>query len=152
MLLLKILNVNSAPLNFIYNWKSRNKHRCALANAGKTLSKGAEHSSWLYRSCGTFYISREASSAERRYRKEIWREKNYMHMGAFSTRTCLLLPLSSSPPPLSPANAIRRAAGLRAISAPSHPLPPPPLDYGQILAASPKVEDGLHFGDCEYGS
>ncbi len=30
--------------------------------------------------------------------------------------------------------------------------PPPPQDYGQILAASPKVEDGLHFGDCEYDS
>jgi hypothetical protein len=75
-----------------------------------------------------------------------------MHMGAFSTRTCLLLPLSSSPPPLSPANAIRRAAGLRVISSPSRPSPPPPLYYGQILAASPKVGDGLHFGDCEYDS
>jgi hypothetical protein len=42
-LLLKILNVNSAPLNFIYNWKSFGKHHCALANADKTLSKGAEH-------------------------------------------------------------------------------------------------------------
>ncbi len=36
------------------------------------------------------------------------------------------------------------------------PFPPPhtpPLqDYRQILATSPKVEEGLHFGDCEYGS
>jgi hypothetical protein len=34
-------------LNFIYNWKSRDKHFCALANASKTLSAiytGAEHS------------------------------------------------------------------------------------------------------------
>ncbi len=29
-------------------------------------------------------------------------------------------------------------------------VPPPPQDYGQILAVFPKVEDGLHFGDCEY--
>jgi hypothetical protein len=34
---LKILNVTSAALCFIYNWKSRDKHRCALANAGKKL-------------------------------------------------------------------------------------------------------------------
>jgi hypothetical protein len=27
---------------------------------------------------------------------------------------------------------------------------PPPEDYRQILAASPKLEDGLHFEDCEY--
>jgi hypothetical protein len=32
------------------------------------------------------------------------------------------------------------------------PSLPPPEDYGQILAASPKVEDGLHFGDCKYDS
>jgi hypothetical protein len=44
-----------------------------------------------------FFLLREASTAERRYRKERWSE-NYMHMGAFSTRTHLLLPLSSSPP------------------------------------------------------
>jgi hypothetical protein len=37
-------------------------------------------------------------------------------------------------------------------------LPPPLLphtpqqDYRQILATSPKVEDGLHLGACEYGS
>ncbi len=60
--------------------------------------------------------------------------------------------LSPPSPPLSPpSNVITRAVGLRAISAP--PLsPPPPQDYGQILAASPKVEDGLRFGDCEYDS
>jgi hypothetical protein len=43
--MLRILNVNSAPLIFICHWKSPNKHRCALANAGKTLcesSKGPE--------------------------------------------------------------------------------------------------------------
>jgi hypothetical protein len=28
---------NIAPLKYIYNWKSRNKHRCAMANAGKTV-------------------------------------------------------------------------------------------------------------------
>ncbi len=55
---------------------------------------------YVYCSCGTFFISREDSTAERRYRKERWSE-NYMHMAAFSTRTCLLLPLSSFPP-LSP--------------------------------------------------
>jgi hypothetical protein len=48
-------------------------------------------------------------------------------------------PLAPPPPP---------AAGLRFISSPFQP--PPPLDYGQILAASPEVEDGLRFGDCEY--
>ncbi len=39
----------------------------------------------MYRSCGTFFILREASTAERRYKKERWSE-NYMHMAAFSTR------------------------------------------------------------------
>ncbi len=44
--MIRILNVNSAPLIFIYNWKSPNKYRCAPANAGKTLcesSNGPEH-------------------------------------------------------------------------------------------------------------
>jgi hypothetical protein len=44
-----------------------------------------------------FFILREAATAERRYKKERWSE-NYMHMAAFSTRTYLLLPLSSFPP------------------------------------------------------
>ncbi len=36
---------------------------------------------------------------------------------------------------------------------PLTPTPsPPPLDYGQILAASLKVEDCLYFGDCKYDS
>jgi hypothetical protein len=34
---MKALNVSKAPLIFIYNWKSRNEHHCALANAGKTI-------------------------------------------------------------------------------------------------------------------
>ncbi len=95
-----------------------------------------------------FFISREAATAERRYEKERWSE-NYLHMAAFSTRTCLL-PLSPTPPPLltPPSNAITRAVGLHSILAP----PPPPEDYRQILATSPKVENGLHFRDCEYGS
>ncbi len=33
---------------------------------------------------------------------------------------------------------------------PSHT--PPKQDYSQILAASAKIEDGLHLGACEYGS
>jgi hypothetical protein len=37
VLVLKILNVTSAALCFIYNRKNRDKHRCALANAGKKL-------------------------------------------------------------------------------------------------------------------
>jgi hypothetical protein len=56
------------------------------------------------------FISREAATAELRYKKE--------------------------------RNAITWAAGLCSISAPPHN---PPEDYGQILATSPKVEDGLHF-------
>jgi len=47
VLLLKILNVNSAPLNFMYNWKIRNKHCCVLTNAGNT-DKGAEHLSRIF--------------------------------------------------------------------------------------------------------
>jgi hypothetical protein len=43
-----------------------------------------------------------------------------MHMAAFSTRTCLLLPLSSFPPPLSlpPFKCDQSACA---------PFPPPPL-------------------------
>jgi hypothetical protein len=37
MHVLKILNVTSAAFCFIYNWKSSDKHRCAIANAGKKL-------------------------------------------------------------------------------------------------------------------
>ncbi len=33
----KNIEVNSAPLNFIYNWKRRDKHLCALAYAVKIL-------------------------------------------------------------------------------------------------------------------
>ncbi len=67
-----------------------------------------------------FFISRKAATAERRYKKERWSE-NYIHMAAFSTRTCLLSlsPPSPLPPLLTPpTNAITRAASLRAISAP----------------------------------
>jgi hypothetical protein len=42
LILLKIFYVNSAQLNFIYSWKSRDKHRCSLANAGKTLFPKAQ--------------------------------------------------------------------------------------------------------------
>jgi hypothetical protein len=38
----KILNVDSVPLNFIYNWKIRDKHCCALVNAGKTVDFSSE--------------------------------------------------------------------------------------------------------------
>jgi hypothetical protein len=61
-----------------------------------------------------------------------------MHMAAFSTRTCLLVPLSSFPPfpPLTPPlNAITRAASLRAISAPPTSPPPPRglwTDFGNL--------------------
>ncbi len=86
------------------------------------------------------------ATAERRYKKERWSD-NYMHMAAFSTyKDMFTLPsllLHPSPPLTPPSNAITRAAGLRALSAP-HP-PPPPEDYGQILATSPKVEVGLLF-------
>ncbi len=98
-----------------------------------------------------FFISREAATAERRYKKEKCSE-NYMHRAAFSTRTCLLLPLSSFPPPPShspPSNAI---TGEPACAPFPDPPSPPPEDYGQISAASPKVEDGLQFGVCEYDS
>ncbi len=57
--------------------------------------------------------------------------------------------LAPPPPPLPPPDAIRRAAGLRVNSSPSHPFPSP-LDLERFSVTSPKVEDGLHFGDCEY--
>ncbi len=63
------------------------------------------------------------------------------------------LPLPSLPPllPLNPPyKGDNRAAGLRSISAP--PPQHPHEDYGQILATSLKVEDGLRLGTCEYGS
>ncbi len=41
------------------------------------------------------------------------------------------------------------AACPRFISTPPHT---PHEDYGQILATSPRVEDGLHLEVCEYGS
>ncbi len=75
-----------------------------------------------------------------------------MHMAAFSART-YLLSLSPPSPPLSlpPINAITGQLACAPISAP--PLPhTPQQDYGQILATSPKVEDGPHLGVCEYGS
>jgi hypothetical protein len=48
----------------------------------------------VYRSCGTFFISREAATAEQRYEKER-QSGSYMHMAAFSARTYLI---SLSPP------------------------------------------------------
>jgi hypothetical protein len=67
----------------------------------------------------------------------------------------LLLPHLPPPPHCTsvapPAAMLSGLEGWRR-APPSPPIPPPPLDYGQIFAASPKVEDGLHFGDCEYDS
>jgi hypothetical protein len=40
MCLLKIVNINSAPLNFISNLKCRNKHRCAIANDAVNVHRG----------------------------------------------------------------------------------------------------------------
>jgi hypothetical protein len=74
-----------------------------------------------------------------------------MHMGAFSTRTHLLLPLSSSPP-LSPPFKCDKQGSWPALHFLPLTPPPPQLDYGQILAALPKIEDGLHFVDCECDS
>jgi hypothetical protein len=51
--------------------------------------------------------------------------------------------------PLPHLDVITEAACPSSISAP--PILPQE-DYGQILATSSKVEDGLHLGVCEYGS
>jgi hypothetical protein len=79
-----------------------------------------------------------------------------MHMAAFSAFSARTYLLSLSPPsPLPPLltppfKCDIRAAGLRSHFRP--PPTPPQEDYGQILATSLKVEDGLHLGVCEYGS
>ncbi len=63
-----------------------------------------------------------------------------------------------APPPLPlplPPRCDKRGSRPALHFLPLTPPPPPPcpsLDYGQILAASPKAKDGLHFGDCEYDS
>jgi hypothetical protein len=59
MLLLKILNVNIAPWNLIYNWKSCDKHRCDLPNNAKNS----------FQRCESFIA---AFSIE----NEAWRSKN----------------------------------------------------------------------------
>jgi hypothetical protein len=72
---------------------------------------------------------------------------------------CYLLHVTSlplPPPPPSPycASVAPPAAilsGLEGLGR-APPTLPPSEDHGQIMATSPKVEDGLHFGDCEYGS
>ncbi len=104
----------------------------------------------MYRSCGTFS-----------YRERLLQQNGDIGKRDGGKTTCIWAhlvqghvyssPSPPSPPLTPPSNVITRAAGLRTISFPSHPLPPP-LDYGQILTASPKVEDGFHFGDCEYDS
>jgi hypothetical protein len=64
-------------------------------------------------------------------------------------------PLSNSPSPHL-ASVAPPAATLSGLAGGGRPLPPshttPKQDYSQILAASAKVEDGLHLGACEYGS
>jgi hypothetical protein len=105
----------------------------------------------MYRSCGTFL-----------YQERLQQQNGDMRKRDGMKAMCIWLHLaqgrvysSLSPPPLfslfslPTSNAITRAAGLRSHFRPPHP---PPEDYGHILATSPKVEDGLHFGDCEYGS
>jgi hypothetical protein len=55
--------------------------------------------------------------------------------------------------PLPHPDVITEAACPRSTYVPPPSLPHPPQeDYGQILATSPKVEDGLHLGVCEYGN
>ncbi len=54
--------------------------------------------------------------------------------------------------PLPHPDVMTEAACPRFISAPTPPPHPHEDFYGQILATSPKVEDGLHLGVSEYGS
>ncbi len=75
-----------------------------------------------------FFISREASTAGRRYMTERWSE-NYMHMAAFSTRTCLLLPLSSFPPSPSSHSPLSNAITGEPPCAPFLPPPLPPRGF-----------------------
>jgi hypothetical protein len=76
-----------------------------------------------------------------------------MHMAAFSARTYLLSLFPPYPPLLTPPFKCDNRGSQPAISFPPPPLATPPQeDYGQILATSPKLEDGPHLGVCEYGS
>jgi len=101
-----------------------------------------------------FFISREAATAERRYEKER-QSGSYMHMAVFSARTNLLSlsPPCPPPPPLTlpPYKCDNREPACALFPPPPFPSHPHE-DYSQILATSPKVEDSLHVGACEYGS
>ena len=52
--------------------------------------------------------------------------------------------------PPSPFTQLSRAVTSSVDKSPPPPPPHPQQVYGQILAASTKLEDGLHFEDCEY--
>ncbi len=86
---------------------------------------GSKRKEMVYRYCGTFS-----------YRERLLEQNRDIGKRDGVKTTCLLVhlvqghiappPLFLSPPPSShPPNAISRAAGLRFVSSPSHPPPPP---------------------------
>jgi hypothetical protein len=101
--------------------------------------------------CEIFYRTPAGYTADRKTR----RKRNVGCCGLLSAANHHPPPpphLPPSPPPTlcvchTACGHVIRIRGLR-----ESPPPTPPQDYGQILAASPKVEDGLHFGACEYAS
>ncbi len=84
------------------------------------------------------------------------KDKEKEEYGLLWAVICFMSPLSPLPPSTSPLPTLRAppAATLSGLAGGGRPPPPPHPheDYGQILATSPKIEDGLHLGVCEYGS
>jgi hypothetical protein len=95
----------------------------------------------VYRSCGTF------SDQERLPQQNGDIEKRN------GVKTTCIPPLLLPPPPLTPPFKCDNKGSQPARNFCPPPSPPPPHRImDKILAASPKVEDGLRSGDCEYDS
>jgi hypothetical protein len=98
--------------------------------------------------CGIFYRTPAGYAADKKTRLK-------RNMGCYEllSASCHPSPPSNFPPPPHRASVAPPAATLSGLGGRGRPLPPhPPEDYSQLLAASAKIEDGLHLGACEYGS
>ncbi len=92
-----------------------------------------------------FYRTPAGYTADRKTRRK-------RDMSCYGLLSAASHPPLHLPPPPHCASVAQPAAMLSGLEGRGRAPPSPHLIWGRLSVTSPKVEDGLHFGDCEYDS